>query len=112
MESLGVLAGHILGLARSEELREDGAMHVVNGLGGIRGELIDVRSGCLCPSRSFRAGPLLFSPQLEPPIWRRPATGRRVLEIIRQECRGPTFEEAKPEPFARRQRDIDSFSHQ
>ncbi len=42
MESLGVLAGHALGLARSEEMREDGAMHVADGLGGIRGEPIDV----------------------------------------------------------------------
>ena len=39
------------------------------------------------------------------------AAGCRVLEIIRQECRGPPFEEARPKPFASGQGDIDPFPH-
>ncbi|MCA9222283.1 MAG: hypothetical protein KDA71_18275, partial [Planctomycetales bacterium] len=84
MKSSGVLAGHIVGLTRGEKLREDGSMHVIDDFGSIRGKLVGALTSHMNPSSSRRAGSQLFSPQFMPPIRRRPAASRCVLEIVRQ----------------------------
>ena len=48
MKSLSVVAGHVLGLSRGEELCEDGATHVVDDVRGIRYQRIDLRRGRTC----------------------------------------------------------------